>query len=107
MAYADEPHYHRPEHRSSPWSIAGLLLLLLVIVAGLAYFVGGWGHGPATDPNARPRAVTPRGSLAEDEQATIKIFKEASAGVVYITTLNVARDRFTLDLHQIPRGTGS
>ena len=59
-----------------------------------------------TDPKAQPRAVTPRGNLAEDEQATIKIFKEASPSVVYITTLNV-RDRFTLDLHQIPRGTGS
>jgi S1-C subfamily serine protease len=107
MAYADEPHYHRPTPRSSPWSIAGLLLLLLVVVAGLAYFVGGWGHGPANDPNAEPRAVTPRGNLAEDEQATISIFKKMSPSVVYITTLNVARDRFTLDLHQIPRGTGS
>lgn len=108
MAYADDPHYVRPAPRSSPWSIIGPLLLLAAAVAALAYFVGGWGrHGSVNDPNAGPRTVAARGDLAADEKATIDLFKEASPSVVYITTLAVQRDRFTLDLHQIPQGTGS
>lgn len=108
MSYADEPRYVRPAPRSSPWSVAGPLLLLLVAVAGLAYFVGGWGRRNAVnDPNAAPRTVAARGDLAADEKATIDLFKESSPSVVYITTLAVARDRFTLNLHQVPEGTGS
>jgi S1-C subfamily serine protease len=108
MSYADEPRYVRPARRPSPWSVAGPLILLLVAVAGLAYFVGGWGHfGSVNDPNAAPRPVVARGDLAEDEKSTIEVFKRASPSVVYITTLAVQQDRFTLDLHQIPRGTGS
>src|SRR6266436_2343567 len=105
MAYDDEPRFVRPAPRSSPWSIAGLLLGLLLLVAALAYFVGGWGHpGALNDPNAAPRPVVARGDLAEDEKSTIALFKAASPSVVYITTLDVQQDRFTLDLHQIPRG---
>src|SRR5436305_9779118 len=108
MAYADEPRYVRPAPRSSPWSVVGLLLMLLAAVVGVAYFVGGWGrHGPVNDPAAAPRVVAARGDLAADEKATIELFKEASPSVVYITTLAVQRDRFTLDLHEIPKGTGS
>ncbi|HEY1376174.1 MAG TPA: trypsin-like peptidase domain-containing protein [Gemmataceae bacterium] len=114
MAYADEPHYARPGDpqagtpRSSPWSFIGPLLVLLAAVVLVAYFVGGWGRrGSVNDPNAAPRPVTARGDLAGDEKATIDLFKEASPSVVYITTLAVQRDRFTLDLHEIPQGTGS
>ncbi|HEX4590345.1 MAG TPA: trypsin-like peptidase domain-containing protein [Gemmataceae bacterium] len=108
MSYADEPRYVRPVRRSSPWSIAGPLILLLLVVAGLAYFIGGWGHhGSVNDPNAAPRAVTARGDLAEDEKATIDLFKAASPSVTYITTVNLGRDMFTRDLREIPRGTGS
>jgi S1-C subfamily serine protease len=88
--------------------MAGVLLGLLLVVAGLAYFVGGWGrHGALNDPNAAPRPVVARGDLAEDEKATIALFKAASPSVVYITTLDVRQDQFTLNLYQIPRGTGS
>jgi S1-C subfamily serine protease len=56
---------------------------------------------------AAPRAVTPRGPLGEDEKANIALFKSASPSVVHITTLEYARDFFSLDVQQIPRGTGS
>jgi S1-C subfamily serine protease len=108
MSYGDEPLYVRPGPRPSPWSIAGPLLGLLLVVAALAYFVGGWGHhGALNDPIAIPRPVVARGDLAEDEKSTIALFKVASPSVVYITTLDVRQDQFTLNLHQIPRGTGS
>jgi S1-C subfamily serine protease len=109
MAFADDPRFHRPAPRPSAWSYFGPLIMLLIAVAALAYFVGGWGRrgGPANDPNAAPRTVAARGDLAGDEKATIALFKEASPSVVYITSLAVQRDRFTLDVLEIPRGTGS
>ena len=56
---------------------------------------------------AEPRAVTPRGPLGADEKANIALFKSASPSVVHITTLEYARDFFSPDVMQIPRGTGS
>jgi S1-C subfamily serine protease len=56
---------------------------------------------------AAPRTVTPRGPLGEDEKANITLFKSASPSVVHITTLEYARDFFSLDVMQIPSGTGS
>lgn len=61
----------------------------------------------AAAPEVTPRAVTPRGELAADEKATIALFRQASPSVVHITTLTVARDFFTLNLLQVPEGTGS
>jgi len=54
-----------------------------------------------------PRAVTPRSPLGEDEKANIALFKSASPSVVHITTLEYARSLFSLDVMQIPGGTGS
>ncbi|HID20894.1 MAG TPA: trypsin-like serine protease, partial [Planctomycetaceae bacterium] len=65
------------------------------------------GEVPLHDPNAQPRAITPRGDLAEDEKTTIAIFKQASDSVAYITTLAMRMDVLRLDLFEIPQGTGS
>ena len=51
--------------------------------------------------------MTSRGPLGEDEKANIALFKSASPSVVHITTLEYARDFFSLDVMQIPSGTGS
>jgi S1-C subfamily serine protease len=59
------------------------------------------------DPNARMRLVSARGNLAEDERATIQIFKNASASVVNITTSRTVRDRFQMRPLDVPEGTGS
>ncbi len=56
---------------------------------------------------ARPRPVVDRPDLGPEEKATIRLFRDASPAVVYITTLEMRRDFFTLDLTEIPRGTGS
>src|ERR1035437_9676934 len=56
---------------------------------------------------APPRPVAARGSLAEDEQNNIAVFKAASPSVVHITTLETARSFFSLDIMQIPKGTGT
>ena len=56
---------------------------------------------------AQPRAVTPRGPLAADENANINVFKNVSPSVVNITTLENQRNLFSLDIFQVPKGTGS
>ncbi|UCE61017.1 MAG: trypsin-like peptidase domain-containing protein [Phycisphaerales bacterium] len=62
---------------------------------------------PLHDPTAEPRTVTARGDLTGDEQATIDIFHNASPAVVYITSSELRRDFFSLNIFEIPRGTGS
>ena len=82
------------------------LLALSVLTALLLWQLGARGAS-LLDPRAAPRLITPRGELAADEKSTIALFRNASPSVVHITTLTVARDLFTLNLLQIPEGTGS
>ncbi|MBS0447754.1 MAG: trypsin-like peptidase domain-containing protein [Proteobacteria bacterium] len=74
-------------------------LLLVLLIAATATF--------AARPPAPPRAVTPRGPLAADEQNNIAVFKASSASVVNITALGLERDFMSLDVQQVPQGTGS
>jgi S1-C subfamily serine protease len=64
-----------------------------------------WGQG--SYGLAAPREITPRGKLSVEESLTIALFRKASPSVVNITTLTVRRDVFTLNLLEIPEGTGS
>jgi len=56
---------------------------------------------------AVPRAVTPRGALADEEQTTIEIFQRASPSVVYITTRQRVLDVWTRNVRSVPKGSGS
>jgi S1-C subfamily serine protease len=58
-------------------------------------------------PAATPRAVAPRGPLGADEQANIDLFRRVSPSVVHITTLETQRDMFSMNVMQVPRGTGT
>src|SRR4051794_12376445 len=91
-----------------PWaSYLWPLLLLLALGAVLAWRFWPGASRSGLDANAVPRAVTPRGDLAEDEKTTAEIFRQASPSVAHITTLAVRQDALGLDLFQIPKGTGS
>ena len=59
------------------------------------------------DPRATTRAVSPRGDLTPGEKSTIALFRQASPSVLHITAISVQRDLFSLNLYQIPEGTGS
>ncbi len=88
--------------------VNGLLLVLVLALVGLVVIEHwGWFRGPLRDPQAQPREVTPRADLHEDEKATIALFEQAAPSVVYITTLVHQRDLFTLNVLEIPKGTGS
>jgi S1-C subfamily serine protease len=56
---------------------------------------------------AESRLVTARGNLAEDEKNTIELFQAASPAVVYITSIEVRRSIFSLNVYEIPQGTGT
>ncbi len=49
----------------------------------------------------------PPEDLTPEEKRDIEAFRRASASVVYITTRAMRRDRFSLDAHELPKGTGS
>lgn len=53
------------------------------------------------------RPIAPRAELSANERATMALFKQSTASVVYITTLVEVQDYFTLNVMEIPRGTGS
>jgi S1-C subfamily serine protease len=92
----------RPRIWTYIWAAA--VLSLLGILLAKQSWVGG---ASLNDPRATPRPVTPRGEFSPEEKSTIALFRQASPGVVNITTIGVQRDFFTLNLYQIPQGTGS
>ncbi len=85
-------------------------LLLAASLAVVAFLAGqrfeSSGRASAS-PAAEPRTVAARGDLADDEQATIELFRAASPAAVYITSVAVRRDFFSLNVYEIPQGTGS
>ena len=56
---------------------------------------------------AAPRAIAPRGPLTTEEQAHIDLFKKSSPSVVHITSLAQQRDLFSMNVQQVPTGTGT
>jgi S1-C subfamily serine protease len=90
----------------SVWIYIGAIVGLLVL--SVVLFKDTWVRSASlNDPRAAPRTVTARGDLLSDERSTINLFRQASPAVVNITAIGVERDLFTLNLYQIPQGTGS
>ncbi|MBI1425605.1 MAG: trypsin-like serine protease [Gammaproteobacteria bacterium] len=78
------------------------IVLILIVWQGLP-----WIERALIGFEAQPRAVTARGDLAADEQATIAIFEQASPSVVFISTRQRVRDFWTRNIFTVPKGTGS
>ena len=83
------------------------LLILLGIFLLLGYEVSKWTSQWLRSPAVDERAITARGDLADDEKSTIALFKQSSLSVAYITTITKERDARTLNLMEVPQGTGS
>jgi len=83
------------------WSIA---LGLTLASAWLAAPMIGQRAG---NNDIRPRSITSRADLGDDEKATIELFQRAKGSVVYISTSQRVRDPWTRNIFNIPRGTGS
>lgn len=100
------------QYQSQPNFPAVLAVLVLVVCATLGMTAAWWispsaPAGKLTNENAKPRPITPRGEFGADEQATIELFKQTSPSVVYITTTSLRRDIFSMNVFELPRGTGS
>jgi S1-C subfamily serine protease len=92
---------------SAGGSVSGWLVAILLIgfVALYLKLSGFWPHS-LLDPGAEPRAITPRGDLAEDEKSTVALFKAVNGSVVHITTGAVGED-YRMNPVEIPQGSGS
>jgi S1-C subfamily serine protease len=98
--------------RPAPGPTAGgsvngwLVAVLLILVAALYLQLNGLWPQPLFDNNAKPREITPRGNLAEDEQATIELFRSVNQSVVHINTSAVMQN-FRMNPVEQPQGSGS
>ncbi len=86
----------------------GRSLLFALGASALLIAALGWRFESALS-HSRPEAEPPQSSsqLTPDEVKNIEVFRRASPSVVNVTNLAVARDRFSLDLLEIPQGAGS
>ncbi|PWZ11149.1 hypothetical protein Zm00014a_028228 [Zea mays] len=92
-------------HDLVPAEAAGRLLSsaagsLIVALASASLVLGDAGAASAFVVS------TPR-KLQADELATVRLFQENTPSVVYITNLAVRQDAFTLDVLEVPQGSGS
>jgi len=96
-----------PKHRQR--GAGGNTLLIVILVAAALWWFKPWEFVPGvgTKPEAVPRAVAARGTLAEDEQNNISVFKSVSPSVVHITTVATQRGLLPTDVTQVPQGTGT
>jgi S1-C subfamily serine protease len=88
-----------------------MAVLLLIVASALIFLVieERRGHGPSQLPPQayQPRDVVVPKDLGADEQATISVFDNASKSVVHITSIESQRDQFSMDVMDIPQGTGT
>ncbi len=81
-------------------------IILFIILVGFWLLFSGK-ERRIHNPDATPRPVTARGDLASDERNIIDLFRVASPSVVYITSIELRRNLFSLNVYEIPKGTGS
>jgi S1-C subfamily serine protease len=86
-----------------------LAILLLLVAGALVYTVYQQRHAVAHYAPAEPKPIAqrPDDKLGADEQATIDVFSKFSRSVVHVTSLATRRDQITMDVTEIPQGTGS
>jgi S1-C subfamily serine protease len=84
--------------------LAGIAILLLGLAGGVACSNDAAPAAAARDD----RDVDYLSFATEDEANSTEIFRKASPAVVYVTTTTLARrSRFSLDVFEVPRGSGT
>ena len=84
-----------------------MAILLLVLAGALVYAVitmRSQRQGVVYDA---PRPVVVPDQLGADEKASIAVSSNVAPSVVHITSLDVRRNRISLDITEIPQGTGT
>jgi S1-C subfamily serine protease len=108
MEHYDHPYYDRRPARRGPGAYLTLFAVFFALAGLIIYWFAPFGrHRALHDPDAQPRAVAPGSDPTGDEKATIDLFKFCKNSVVNVDTLQVERDRMSLNLQQRRAGTGS
>lgn len=102
--HASPPPLPPTSSRTSKLALLQTLVLLLLVIVLVRNWWAGASQPPPLPP---PSPVMPSGNLAEDEKSTIQLFRQSSRSMAYVTTSALGRDRFSLNVLEIPRGTGS
>jgi S1-C subfamily serine protease len=87
------------------WRAIAQFIILLLLFLGLWWYLAE--PQAVSNPEIWPRPVVARGDFAADEQNTIELFQAVSPSVVFITSVELRRDLFSLNIYEIPQGTGS
>ena len=88
-----------------------LTLLLVTATLCSSTHAAEWGKplGAVYDgPEGKPRPVTPLPlELSADERSTIAVFERATKSVVFIANKAIQQDIWSLDVMEVPQGSGS
>lgn len=108
MMSQEAPVSFPPPQRPESSRISLLTAALLILVALMLWKVVGDSarRRELLDPEAIPRAIEPRGDLADDEKSTIKIFQQTSPSVVHVTTSTTQTNPFQEET-EVPQGSGT
>jgi S1-C subfamily serine protease len=103
-----DPPYREPV-RPARWRLWVLASCLVLVLAGAGFLVWRFLERPAAGgaEAAHSPTVVARGSLQQEQQRAEAVYKKVAPSVVHVTRLAAVRDRFTLNLEQVPAGTGS
>jgi len=94
----------------------GLILLALGFLFGSFSKSGAKNVVAISESTSDDKVIAPVAAVKEpkvkrvftaEEQRNIELFEKAAKSVAYITTTNLAQDRYTRNLMEIPRGSGS
>lgn len=85
--------------------------MLLIALEASAAVRDDWGRSLGPDhegPQARPRPIAQASTeLGADERATIAVFERAARSVVFIANTALRQDFWSLNLFEVPQGSGS
>ncbi|WP_455244423.1 S1C family serine protease [Petrachloros mirabilis] len=97
--------------RPRKFTLSFLYAAVLCVLSSTSAIAGEWGRplGPEhRGPEVRPRPVSPPPSeFGADERATMTVFEKATKSVVFISNTAIKRDFWSLDIMEVPQGSGS
>jgi len=92
-------------------SVIGAVASLGLVFFSTQIGAAEWGSplgGSYEGIEGKPRPVTPASAeLGPDERATMAVFKRATKSVVFISNTAIQRDFWSLDIMEVPQGSGS
>jgi len=92
-------------------SVIGAVASLGLVFFSTQIGAAEWGSplgGSYEGIEGKPRPVTPApAELGPDERATMSVFERATKSVVFISNTAIQRDFWSLDIMEVPQGSGS